>query len=123
MLNLNELDKTRLARVIQSGRRYTVGPVVDGYRVYRTVIVGHVREPEYDNPYYKPHYRPDDPMAPGHFIVEPHRDKIYNGLSKKRWLEKLRAYEMKSEPELFKPSPLDGYLGKDKPQEPTESSS
>ncbi|MHB1459802.1 MAG: hypothetical protein ACYC1M_00770 [Armatimonadota bacterium] len=54
-------------------------------------------------------------MRPGYFIIDLHTKRIYGGLSKQAWMNKLKLYGVNKEPKLHKPTFLDGYLGWNKP--------
>lgn len=86
-----------------------VGPDVDGYRVYQRVIVGHVAK-TWEGEKRPAWLRQDDVRIPGYFIIDLRRDTLQKGLSKQEWLEKLRSYGIKREPELFKPAWYDEIL-------------
>jgi len=86
----------------------TIGPEVDGYRVYPELVVGHVSVP--------PIGIDDYPQqTPGYFIIDTKADKLYAGLSKDIWLEHLRKFGIDHEPKLIKPSVTDVYFGRNNP--------
>lgn len=90
-----------------------IGPDVDGYRVYKHIIVGHVaHNPEIQNNM----YRPREGEHAGYFIIDLETNKISSGLNNPDWRHGLQKYHVDHEPELFKPSRRDARLGRTKPQ-------
>lgn len=79
---------------------------LEGYRVYKGLIVGRVSHR-------------DKVMAPtvrtSYFVIDTRSDKLYDHLSKQKWLERLRHFGITSEPTLYKPSRFDAYLGRSVP--------
>ena len=118
---VSERFERKIERAERDEREYLglqhVGPNVDGYRVYDRVIVGHVESIRSRNPNYNPDYKyhASDADKPGYFIIDVTIDEIYNGLSKREWLEKLRGFGIRAEPRLFKPSVFDEFRGRNKP--------
>ncbi len=94
-----------------------IGPNVIGYRVYPNVTVGKISK-------YKKNDRfPIEIFSSrsyerrlGYFILDLHTTKVYCGLSKQDWIKKLKEYNINDEPKLYKPSFLDDYLGRNKPE-------
>lgn len=92
----------------------SIGPKVDGYHVYSSIITGKVTL-----------YSPDiefgaalvkQAIGKGYFIIDLHTKKVYGGLSKSNWMSKLRLYSIHKEPELYASSWRDGRLGRTRPQ-------
>ena len=81
----------------------TVGPDVDGFRVYGNVIVGHVRDRSSENS-----------SAFGYFVIDVKHDRMYKDMDKQRWISVLHRFGLNSEPRLFKPGILDEVLGRNR---------
>ena len=107
--NMEEHQQELVDRMLKGWEPPEVGPDVDGYRVYRRVIVGHVAR-TWEGEKRPAWLRQDDVRMPGYFIIDLRRDTLRKGLSKQEWLEKLRNYGVKREPEFFKPSWYDEVL-------------
>lgn len=90
------------------------GPDVDGYRVYRDAIVGHVSRARVRNSYGDPLPK-REPRPEGYFIIDVRIDRVHDGLSKQEWLSKLRAFGLRREPVLHRPSIFDGILRRNRP--------
>lgn len=92
----------------------TVGPSIDGYKVYRSVLIGHITA----NP--KLQFEYVDAFTyqnSGYFTIDLKTRKFSGGLTKQNWLSKLKSYGITTEPELYKPSWHDERLGRTKPQD------
>lgn len=116
-ISLNDEGMYRTARRFKKDDSYVVpivGSNVDGYLVYPGFITGHVSKTSSE--------REDDGRSekeakytPGYFVIDTKADKLYNGLSKDKWLERLRVLGVDHEPKLIKPSIFDVYWGRNKP--------
>lgn len=93
------------------------GPSVDGYRVYRKAIIGHTARPRIKTSYGDP-IRILNPHPVGYFIIDARTDIVYEGLSKREWLKKLRGYGIVREPRLYRPSAFDEILRRNRPTDP-----
>lgn len=111
--NMEEHQQELVDRMLKDWEPPLVGPDVDGYRVYRRVIVGHVAK-TWDGEKHPAWLLQEDARIPGYFIIDLRRDTLHKSLSKQEWLEKLRGYGIKREPELFKPAWYDEILGRNK---------
>lgn len=120
--SLNEIHE-RLERIDKRAEREGIeyeglpkaGPNVDGYRVYRQIITGHVSNGRYTNAFGDPIPKPRPLPHTGYFIIDVRIDRAYDGLSKEEWLKKLRSFGVTSEPKLFKPSIYDELLRRNRP--------
>jgi hypothetical protein len=92
-----------------------VGPDVDGYRVYRDIIVGHTIKGKTRNAY-GDQLPAMEPRPAGYFIIDTRIDRVYDGLSRHEWLKRLGVFGVACEPTLYKPSIYDKILGRNKPQ-------
>jgi len=101
---------------LDSERAAGIGPDVDGYRVYRRIIAGHVAK-ERDRNSYGDRIPTLGNSKPGYFMINLRNNSIYDGLSRQEWLNKLRGFGITSEPHLYRPSIYDELLGRNKPAE------
>ena len=84
-----------------------VEPTIDGYRVYRNVLVGHTVKPSPNTE--------DKSTKPGYFIVVFKRGETRTGLSREQWIKELSRLGIRSVPTLHRPTGLDQLLGYNKP--------
>lgn len=78
-----------------------IGPNIDGYRAFNNIITGyitkHVDEPTGDND-----LNTSIESKTGYFIVEVDTKKVYEGLGKQEWIQKLKTYGIDEVPVLLK---------------------
>ena len=118
IIRLHEASVERIKKIGERGYEElpTVGPDVDGYHVYKKIIVGHVAKEVYPNEWGE--YGPPRKQRPvGYFIIDVRNDMVYAGLTKQQWLDKLREFGVTSEPKLFKPSVFDKLLRRNRPSD------
>ncbi|MHB1457992.1 MAG: hypothetical protein ACYC0V_13870 [Armatimonadota bacterium] len=88
-----------------------VGPDVDEFRVYDNAIIGHVKKSgEFTYVSTNPGKIDNDediianPKKPGYFVIDLTANKVYGGLSKKEWNERLKKLGIENDPRLLKPT-------------------
>jgi hypothetical protein len=119
IIRLTEASVERIKKIGERGYRElpTVGPDVDGYRVYKNTIVGHVVKEVYPFEWGDQYGPPREQRPAGYFIIDVRNDIVYAGLTKQQWLDKLREFGVTSEPKLFKPSVFDKLLRRNRPSD------
>lgn len=111
-------ETERIQRIADRGEYFpTVGPDVDGYRVYEHIITGHVIKEVYPYEWGDEGGPPREQRPVGYFIIHVRDDMVYDGLTRQEWLEKLRQFGVTSEPKLFKPSIFDKLLRRNRPSD------
>jgi hypothetical protein len=73
--------------IVAPDRRVVVGPTVDSYNVYGTLVVGHVTPPE---------------GRPSYFIVDTRKNTVDAELNEAEWRKRLAALKLAS-PKLVRP--------------------
>ena len=81
-----------------------IGAYVDGYRVEKTFIIGHVSPERCPGSY--------DREIPGCFIIDIKSFVIKKGMSKSKWLSNLRGHGIITPPTLKRPDKFKGLLSK-----------
>jgi hypothetical protein len=87
-----------------------VGPNVDGYRVYRNIITGHVSKPKREDSEESGSVS-EKCGRTGYFIIDTQANRIQRGLSRNEWRRQLRKYGLHSEPRLLRPTGVPGNPG------------
>ncbi len=89
-----------------------IGPNIGGYHVYSNVVVGIITSYEREDDYIRVGFSDIGcERRKGYFIMDIIHKKVYGGLSKRDWLEKLKTYGITTEPALHEPHWLDEYFG------------
>lgn len=118
-IRLHTASVERIKKIGERGYRELpkVGPDVDGYHVYKKIIVGHVVKEVYPYEWGDEYGPPREQRPVGYFIIDVRNDIVYAGLTKQQWLDKLRKFGVTSEPKLFKPSVFDKLLRRNRPSD------
>ena len=104
---------------MENGRsiRRRVGPNVDEFRVYDKAIIGHVKKSKEftyvsTNPKKTNNYEDiiANPKKTGYFVIDLTANKVYGGLSKKDWNERLGRLGIESDPKLLEPTLYNKYF-------------
>lgn len=88
-----------------------VGPNVDEFRVYDKVIIGHVKKPQQGSQSWIDNVPQEiKEEKPGYFVIDLTVNKVYRGLSKKEWNERLTKLGIENDPKLLKPTIYNKYV-------------
>ena len=94
-----------------------VGPDVDRFRVYDKAIIGHVKKSgEFAYVGTNPGKTDNDddftsdPKKPGYFMIDLIANKVYGGLGKTEWNERLKKLGIESDPKLLEPTLYNKYI-------------
>jgi len=81
--------------LVRPNRSGAVLPTIDGYRVHRHLIIGHVR-------------KWDSSSKPGYFVVDMRTGEKWQALSKPEWARVLKKHGIENPPPLVPPTKFSG---------------